>query len=217
MYTIPQVAFVAFAVAMEEESISASLKKSLSYADFEIKVAKFLDRFAAIGSTEFAYALKSNSAFKYFTLGIRPTREFAFTKSVDREKSFDEYNSGDFERTELATLLEKFSACGYHALFLHSSADSFVSEFLKSNWQNLNALSDRYLNIYVSVTTDNPFDEVRALRELPPFSELSVAALPSLCVWGKNDRQCYPLEGFRSNPNELMQLVQSVVAAIEER
>ena len=96
---------------------------------------------------------------------------------------------GNDPHTRSQDLLERFRSVPNHALFLYSSEDEVLSNYVKEHWAALDGLSGNVCDVYPSMLQlgggEDAYTALPNLKGIPGLDAVSPPLLPILHIWSK--------------------------------
>lgn len=99
-------------------------------------------------------------------------------------------------------LLERYRAVPNHAIFLFSSADAVLDNYIRKNWWELDGLSGDSCDIHVSMMQlfgdEDVYTQLDDVRTIPGLSSIDPSQLPFLHIWSDSVALQISLTSFNS-------------------
>lgn len=100
-------------------------------------------------------------------------------------------------------LLERYRSVPNHALFLYTSEDRMVSQYIRDHWSALDGMSADACDIHVSLTQlqgrDDAYSQLDDLRSIIGLGAVSPKDLPALHIWSQDASVRVPLSPYRTH------------------
>ena len=114
--------------------------------------------------------------------------------------------------------LERYRNIPLHAIFLYTSEDSIVSDYLIDNWGALDTLSGEYCDIHQTIdqfdSKEDAYDFVDNLQVIQDSEERIIEKLPGIFFWNMEaDSKFISFEGI-SSKEELTKLIRQLFSKI---
>jgi hypothetical protein len=116
--------------------------------------------------------------------------------------------------------LERYKKVPLHALFLYTSEDENVAEYILNNWGALDTLSGEYCDIYPSLeqfrNLEDAYDYIEKLTVLKRIEFLDYSKLPGIFFWDKSGNTEYVSLEQDVMPNQIKILVRTIFGEIRK-
>jgi hypothetical protein len=92
-------------------------------------------------------------------------------------------------------ILERSREIPLHAIFLYTTEDQEIHEYITNNWGAIDSISGQYCDVYPSLDQFNleedAYDQINNLKVLKDFKFSRVNELPGLFFWDNNNNSVY--------------------------
>jgi hypothetical protein len=116
-------------------------------------------------------------------------------------------------------LLERYRSVPNHAMFLYTSEDSLVDNYIRSHWIALNGLSGDTCDIHVSLMQlkgdEDAYSQMEDVRTIPGLDKLDPTDLPALHIWSGNTSVRISLARFREE-SELKEILRLIFSELQK-
>lgn len=116
-------------------------------------------------------------------------------------------------------LLERYRSVPNHAMFLYTSEDSLVDNYIRSHWTALNGLSGEICDIHVSLMQlqgdEDAYSQLEDVKTIPGLDKLDPTDLPALHIWSANASLRISLARFRAE-SELKEILRTTFSELQK-
>jgi hypothetical protein len=110
--------------------------------------------------------------------------------------------------------LSRYKKVPLHAIFLYSSLNNYIEDYIKKNWKSLSSMSWDYCDIYRSIDQltkeSDAFDMINQIN-----ANIDISKLPGILFWG-NEISNYHFLSFRDlRKKDISNLLQIVFQQIK--
>lgn len=121
-----------------------------------------------------------------------------------------------------ADLLERYRSVPNHAMFLYTSEDALLDDYIRQHWAAMDGLTGNICDIHVSLMqlhgNEDAYSQLEDVKTLPGLEALNPTELPALHIWSKSASLRISLAPFQSESSlkELFRFIFSEIRKIGE-